>query len=93
MHRTFPLHLYLAALSPANNTPLGDQLNLYPSGLSEASGAGSPPHHEVNEVIRPFSATTSSNTCIAVRWSMPGSKPISFSIVMPACFALEKEII
>ena len=38
---------YVTIVLPPDNmfirAPLGDQENLYPSGLSEASGAGSPP--------------------------------------------------
>ena len=42
---------YALILLPPDNmfirAPLGDQENLYPRGLSEASGAGSPPQYEM----------------------------------------------
>ena len=48
-----PFHLKLEAFWAAVRTPRGDQLNLYARGLLAASGAGSPPHTEVNDVIFP----------------------------------------
>ena len=48
-----PSHLKVEAFWAAVKTPLGDQLNLYARGLLAASGAGSPPHTEVNDVIFP----------------------------------------
>ena len=87
---TFPFNLYTESFIPANNTPLGDQLNLYPNGFPDDSGLGKPPHQLTNEVIRPPSLFTWSKTFLAVRWSIPGSNPSSFRIVIPADLALTK---
>lgn len=76
---TSPLSLNLAPLSAALSTPLGLQLNLYPSGTFDASGAGRPPQNEVNERTRLFSFSSCLSNESAEQWSIPGSKPISFN--------------
>lgn len=71
-----------------SNTPLGDQLNLYRRGLDEHSGAGKPPHQEMKDSIFPPACLTLSKHSKASKWSIPGSKPISLSIVTSAATAL-----
>lgn len=86
---TFPSFRYLASPKVFNSTPLGDQLNLYLSGLSEHSGAGKPPQYDTKDSIFPPPCLTSSKHSIARRWSIPGSRPTSFTMVIPASRALK----
>ena len=68
-------------------TPLGDQLNLYPKGLFEASGAGNPPQNETKDLTSWPWLLSSSKSSIANIWSIPGSTPTSLTTVIPAAFA------
>ncbi len=49
-----------------------------------------PPQYDLYELIIPPDSFISSNACIANIWSIPGSTPTSFTIVIPALTALYK---
>ena len=43
---SFPSNKNNASFFKAFKAAKGDQLNLYPKGLSQTSGQGTPPHHD-----------------------------------------------
>ena len=67
-----------ALLFKARKAPIGDQVNLYPNGLSQKSGDGNPPHQLSYYNIFPPSFYTSWIIFIVAKWSIPGSSPNSF---------------
>ena len=58
-------------LVAALSTPMGLQLNLYPMGLSAASGAGRPPHSDTKRVTFPPLPCRPLIKRSADMWSMP----------------------
>jgi hypothetical protein len=48
-----------AVLLRALNAPIGDQVNLYPKGLSQKSGEGNPPHQlSYSNIFPPYFYTS-----------------------------------